>query len=424
MQDEARQKIDAAEIDRLFDHLQARGVSAADAGGAEAHNNTSRYGCLPERHAKPARMTTSGWPAGLEISSTVAAALAQDGIETPTAVQRAAVEPLLAGHDAVLRSGTGTGKTLAYLLPLMQRLQQPDRRRLLVVAPSPELAVQILRTVERYKDPSLGSVGLIGGGSLERQKDRLKKGPRILVGTPGRVVEFIKLRKVKTAQIGTLVLDEADQILSPQIAAALADICSRPEFTAQIVCAAATEGEAAQAFVRGTMAPDLVRVDGDHAALRLKIDHHMVTWEGQPGGKDAVLLQVLAERGIERALIFVNKLYAVTHLYNHLTAHGIACLGLSGERNKQERAQALDALKTGRIRVLIATDTAARGLDIPQLDWVLHYEAGRDAATYLHRAGRVGRAGRSGQSLVLAARRDTYFLSQIAEELKIQFEAA
>ena len=334
---------------------------------------------------------------GLLATPVVTAALARDAISTPTPVQTAAIAPILAGRDILVQSGTGTGKTLAYLLPLLQRAAADATLRVVVMAPSPELAVQILRVVEAYSAPHVTSVGLVGGGNIERQKDKLKKHPQVLVGTPGRVLELIFMRKIKTALIGALVLDEIDAILSAKNEEDLQEICSRPEFKAQIICASATFGVRAQAFAKRFMRldHDAIKV-AQSRTLNPLITHHVLHHDPQHGQKDAVLADFIVQQGIQRAIIFVNKLYAVTHLYGYLNERGIPSVGLSGERNKQERQKALTRLKDGSVQIVIATDTAARGLDIKDLGWVIHYEAAHDAETYLHRAGRVGRARRGG----------------------------
>lgn len=356
---------------------------------------------------------------GLVITPEIAARFAKDGITAPTAVQAAAIPAVLAQRDALLQSGTGTGKTLAYLLPLLQRAQQDPKFRVVILAPAPELAIQILRAVEAYKVPTIGSVGLVGGGNADRQKDKLKKHPQIMVGTPGRVLELIFMRKIQTKQIGALVLDETDEILSPHNEIPVKEICNRPEFAAQLICASATFGPRAKAFAEEFMKPERANINIGIQPLNENIEHLVVPFDQQR--KEVALLQLLREHRIKKALVFVNKLYNVTHLFRFLTEHNIPCLGLSAERNKQAREQAVRELKKRKSLIVIATDTAARGLDIRDMDYVIHYEVARNAETYLHRAGRTGRAGQSGSSLVFAAPHERYLLSRYASALSITF---
>ncbi len=356
---------------------------------------------------------------GLEPTDKTFAALQADGIVSPTAIQQAAIPAILTGQDVVVQSGTGTGKTLAYLLPLLQRARLDQSFRVVVLAPTPDLAVQILRAVECYADDGVGHVGLIGGGNTERQKDRLKKHPQIMVGTPGRVIEFIFARKVKTAQISAWVLDETDEILSPQNGASLSEICSRPEFSAQIICASATFGLSAQNYAERFMKPDRLLTHVTDAPLNDHIEH--VTIPFDPQRKDIALLALLKRHRIKQTLIFVNKLQHVGHLYRFFASQGVPCLGLSSERDKRCRQQAIAALKTGEVHVLVATDAAARGLDIKGMRWVIHYEPARDAQTYLHRAGRVGRAGQSGVSVVFASPQERGLLRKYSHAFNITF---
>jgi ATP-dependent RNA helicase DeaD len=367
-------------------------------------------------------MTPDFFIDGLVLTPELSAQLARDGISHPTEVQQKAAPAVLTQRDVIIQSGTGTGKTLAYLLPLLQRIKTDPKQTLVVLAPNPELAIQILRCAEAYKGPGIGSVGLVGGGNPERQKDKLKKHPQVMVGTPGRVLELMFMRKVKVANIGALVLDEIDEILSPHNEIPLSEICGRPEFAAQIICASATFGARAQAFVDRFMGPERLMVACAGGPLRETITHYAVGFEQQR--KEVALLHLLESRKIRRALIFVNKLYNVSHLYRFLTEHDVPAEGLSAERDKGARERAIRSLKQGKTRLLIATDAAARGLDVREMDCVIHYEVARNADTYLHRAGRTGRAGRNGSSWVFVAPHERHLLKRYAAQLDIRFERA
>ena len=356
---------------------------------------------------------------GVPPTPTQQRAMTRDGIQSPSAVQAAAIGPILAGSDVVVRSGTGTGKTLAYLLPLLQRAAADEKFRALVIAPVPELAIQILRTAEAYKEPTVLSLGLIGGGSVDRQRDKLKKHPQILVGTPGRVLELVLAKKVKTASIRTLVLDEVDDILSPDNAEALHEICSRPEFTAQVLCVSATIGARAQAFVQARMAADHVTLDVAAVKTVSSVTHRLVMFS--LARKETALLTLLHKNKVRRGIVFVNKLYNVAHLYRLLHDNEVPVVTLSTERSKRAREEAMRAARSEAPCILLATDAAARGLDIRGLDWVIHYEMARDPTTYLHRAGRTGRAGRPGTSLVMAAPNERGVVRQCEKEFGITF---
>jgi superfamily II DNA/RNA helicase len=358
---------------------------------------------------------------GLILNDALGSALSRLGITEPTPVQRAAMPVLLAGQDAVLQSGTGTGKTLAYLLPLVQRVRAEAGFTAVVLAPSPELALQILRVADLIKGPGIGSCALVGGANTERQKDKLKQHPRLIVGTPGRVFEMIFARKLKTASISALVLDETDALLSGKNEQDLREIASRPEFKPQIICASATIGPRAAKLATDLMDPGFARIALGAGPLSPTITHHFMTFE--PQRKEVWLLKLLEKAKVDRAIVFVSKLPNVAHLYRFLNDRNVPSVAISRERSKQDREESMRFLQRGTVRVLIATDTAARGLDIPALDWVIHYDVARDEETYVHRAGRTGRSGRAGTSVMIVAPNERFLLKRYSEALGITFTA-
>jgi len=358
---------------------------------------------------------------GLDLPEFLTDTIARFGMTEPTPVQTQAIPVVLAGRDAIIQSPTGTGKTLAYLLPLFQRVRADDTLRVVVLAPSPELAIQILRVVEAFAGPGISSGSLVGGGNTERQKETLKRKPRVLVGTPGRVLDLIFAKKLKTADIGALVLDEIDEILSPQNERNLREIASRPEFRPQLIFASATIGEKAVRLAQDLMDADFVRVTVGAERLPERIDHYFTTFEAQR--KEVWLAKLIREQRIPQALVFVNKLQAVAHLYRFLNDHGVPSVAISSERSRRDREESVGKLRNGDARVLVATDAAAHGLDLPGLEWVIHYDVARDSEVYVHRAGRTGRAGRAGSSMTMVARHEMFLLKRYSADLGIEFRA-
>lgn len=356
---------------------------------------------------------------GLTLTPHTREAFAKDGIVAPTEVQAAAIPLILAKREVAIQSGTGTGKTLAYVLPLLQMASAEPSFRAVVLAPSPELALQILRNVEEYKEAHVTCTGLTGSGNPQRQRDKLKKHPQIMVGTPGRVLELILSKKIKTAQIAVLVLDEVDEILFEKNDEQLRDICSRPEFTAQILCASATFGSRALSFMQKCMAADRVTTEVRDTPHTDNIAHVIVPFSQQR--KELALLSLLKAEKIKRAIVFVNKLYNVGHLFRVLEEAQVPVASMSGERDKQSREQAMRALRGKQGCILVATDAAARGLDVKHLDHVIHYEMARDVPTYLHRAGRTGRAGQTGTSLAMVAPNEQHLVRLCEKELGVRF---
>jgi superfamily II DNA/RNA helicase len=357
---------------------------------------------------------------GLNITPSWASALAQEGIARPSPVQAALVGPILAGQDVLAHSATGTGKTLAYMLPLMQRVSCDPRFRVVIIAPSPELAIQILRVAETYKPQDAKSVGLVGGGNIARQKDKLKKFPQIMVGTPGRILELIAMGKIKLKTISAFVLDEADEILSAQNQELIYDACHHESFAAQLICASASYGPASHDFVKNFMRPERAVVVIEDAPIQTNIVHMAAPYDASR--KEVALLRLLDKHKIKQALVFVNRLPHVQHLYRFCNERGVPTGGLSAEGGKQSRQAAIQDFVKHKTRLLVATDAVARGIDIKELPWVIHYEMARTAQTYLHRAGRVGRAGAHGHSLVLVAPQEAHLVRDYAKELNIEFD--
>lgn len=356
---------------------------------------------------------------GLEITPEIARSLERDGISEPTPVQAEAIPPLLAGGGAWIQSGTGTGKTLAYLLPILQELRTVAEARALIVAPSPELALQILRTAEAYKHPSITSTSLVGSGNPHRQREKLKRRPRLVVGTPGRVLECILGRRLPVRGLSSIVFDETDRVLTTEGGREWRRILSRPERTARLVFASATFGAHATELARDFLPEGHARIRVDQEVTREAIRHEYEIVH--PDRREIRLAKAIEGSRARRTLVFVNRSRHVGHLWRYLTEHGIACETLSAERSKTQRRRALEALRAGDVRVVVATDTAARGLDVRDLDLVVQYEVARDVDTYIHRAGRTGRAGRAGVSLTFASRPEVALLRQYARDLGFEW---
>jgi ATP-dependent RNA helicase DeaD len=355
---------------------------------------------------------------GFELTPVVLAGLEQDGIHAPTAVQLAGIAPILEGRHVVVESGTGTGKTLTYLLPLLQRLRQTPDARAVCLAPATELAIQVLRVAERYKEPTISSVALVAQGNQRLQAARLQKSTRLIVGTPSRICEMYRQKKLKGANM--VVLDEPEPILATREASYLREVLSRPEPKLQLVFAGATFGVRAEQWIRDLMGESVVRTRVADDPLKSLILHRYVKIRHQ-GEKDAVLARFIEQKHCARAIVFVHQPNLVRHLYRYLTELGLPTATVSRDRTKQQCKQALLDFKQSRARVLLATDEVATGLDVPEVEWVLHYELPHSAKAYVHRAGRTGRAGKGGNSVVFVGQAEQAPMKRIQSELGIEF---
>lgn len=355
----------------------------------------------------------------IEATEPVLQALAADGIERPTPVQEGAIAPLLDGASVLLHAGTGSGKTLAYLLPILQRLRDSEAGRAVVIAPGTELALQTLRVADAYRSPEVSTGSAVASTSTRRQRERVQRSTRLVVGTPARIFELFADGKLKGTHI--LVLDELEPILSAPGAEFLGELLSRSTPRVQLVVASATLGPRSKAFLERFLGPESVVVAPAETALTTSIRHLAVR---VPHGRsrDVVLARFVQERRCRRAIVFVSDPARASHLFHFLTEHGLRPVTVNAQRSKAERRAGMEAFREGQARVLLLSDAMGRGLDVPGVEWVLHHDLPSEPQVYVHRAGRTGRAGAEGTSVVFVEDRERGRLRRLAEALELVFE--
>lgn len=357
------------------------------------------------------------------LNERLASLLAEAGMTGPTPVQQAAVPPLAQGRDAILRSPTGSGKTLAYLLPVLQRID-PQRRetQAAVLAPTQELAMQIVRVAETYGEPlGIKTVALIGGAALSRQLERMKQRPHLVVGTPGRVREVAKLKKLPLHQVKMIVVDETDRVFSLGGKGDVEAILKGADRERQTVFVSATRSEAMrEAESRWLRDPWMPEDEGEEAASGLPptIDHVYLVCDRRD--KIDTVRRLIRNLRPAGALIFVNDIERIGELLSKLRYEGFAVDALYGDTPGRERSDAMRKFREGRTKLLIASDVAARGLDIPGLPLVIQFEPALDADHYVHRAGRTGRMGRSGRSITLIEPQERFIMAKLSKQLAIE----
>ncbi|MFL6283359.1 MAG: DEAD/DEAH box helicase [Pyrinomonadaceae bacterium] len=326
------------------------------------------------------------------------------GYEVATPIQERAIPVLLTGADLIGCAETGTGKTAAFLLPTLQRMSERKRPgvRVLVLAPTRELVSQI---DESYKllapKGSARCAAIIGGASMSRQTDALRKGAGVVVATPGRLLDHVERRTVDLSQVEVLVLDEADRMLDmgflPQIRKVLAELPRER----QTMLFSATMSESIEQLARTTMkSPEMIEVNRrGSAALSVEQKAYVVATES----KTALLLDLLErERDtFERVLVFTRTRRGAERLSHILEAREHAADRIHADRTQREREAALQGFKDGRTRVLVATDIAARGIDVDSVSHVINYDVPEAPEDYVHRVGRTGRAGATGRAITL-----------------------
>ena len=358
--------------------------------------------------------------AELGVPPDLVAALARQGITEPTVIQIAALPVLQAGQDAYLNAETGTGKTLAYLLPIFARLDATlDATQAVIVAPTHELAIQIHRQccdLAQQAGWRTRSLLLIGGTSMERQVDKLKTRPHLVVGSPGRIRELIGMGKLKANVVGTVVIDEADRLLVEESLAAIRAILQAAPRGRQLIFASATEQpESAEALA--SLSPELVMLRVGAGPVNENIEHLYLVCERRD--KPEVLRKLLHALRPERAMVFVHRNESAEDIAAKLAHHGIPVADLHAASDKRDRKRAMDAFRSAQVHVLIASDLAARGLDIPGVTHIVNLDVPTQSKAYLHRVGRTARAGARGQAVTLMTADEVRLVRRYERELGI-----
>lgn len=359
----------------------------------------------------------------LGLNEKLTAGLAAIQITAPTAIQQLAVPPILAGRDLLGQAPTGTGKTLAYLLPIFERLDQ-DKKELqaLILAPTHELAMQIHRQAQQLAEKAqldIVSVPIIGQVNIARQIESLKSKPQLIVGSAGRVLELIGKRKITAHTVKMLVLDEADRLLDEQNAPAVEGVVRALPRDRQVVLLSASLPATVMKKATAFLHEPVQVADETKMTVPAGIVHQAIVSELRD--KFEVLRRFVNRLELQRALVFVDGGDA-ERVLERLLFHHLPAAGLAGKARKEERRQALEDFKTGKVRLLVATDLAARGLDIPDISHVINLSVPESPEVYLHRAGRTGRAGKNGTVVSIATAGELVRLMEIAKKLKVELE--
>ncbi|MEM8851865.1 MAG: DEAD/DEAH box helicase [Pseudomonadota bacterium] len=356
-------------------------------------------------------------------------ALGEMGITDPTPIQKQAIPPALEGRDVMGLAQTGTGKTAAFGLPLCQHLlateDRPMKRsaRALILAPTRELVNQIVESLDGFtKGTPLKVARVMGGVGINPQIKRLERGVDLLVATPGRLIDLMERRAVDLSNTHFLVLDEADQMLDMGFIHALRQIATKLPKARQTLLFSATmpkemEGLAATYLDRPVRVQ--VATSGQTADKITQSIHFIAKAE-----KPAFLLELLKGHQGEAALVFARTKHGSDRLAKHLTNGGVKAVAIHGNRSQGQRQRALEAFATGQAPVLVATDVAARGLDIPVVKHVYNYELPNVPETYVHRIGRTARAGRDGAAITLCAPDEMGELKDIEKVIKGEIPVA
>lgn len=343
-------------------------------------------------------------------------------ITEPMPVQEASYPLIAAGKNVVLQSRTGSGKTLAYLLPFLAKMTPGESgNRLLVVAPTQELAVQIANIVRALNAKLEGgySIALCGGGAnINHQIDKLKGRPAIIVGTPGRLLELFDRRKINGQTIEAVIFDEVDAIIAQEKGSLMKHIQKKLLKSVQVVAVSASISMEAQQLLRGAIENAEFLIANEEAALNPNIGHFILRCEARKKF-DNLRRAIAAMDG--KTLVFINGDDEITHLQDRLAYHHTEAWALSADMKKLDRQHALESFRKCVQGVLISSDLSARGLDIDDIDQVINMDFPHDPLTYVHRVGRTGRGNASGAALSFVSDSDEAAIRIYKRDLGIEF---
>ncbi|MEY8015153.1 DEAD/DEAH box helicase [Mycobacterium servetii] len=352
--------------------------------------------------------------ADLQIHPAVVRAAADVGYESPTAIQAATIPALLAGSDVVGLAQTGTGKTAAFAMPILSKIDVTSKAtQALVLAPTRELALQVAEAFSRYGAhlPEVNVLPIYGGSSYGVQLAGLRRGAQVVVGTPGRVIDHLERGTLDLSRVDYLVLDEADEMLTMGFAEDVERILSETPEYKQVALFSATMPPAIRKITTKYLHDPLEVTSKAKTATAENISQRYIQVAG-PRKMDA-LTRVLEVEPFEAMIVFVRTKQATEEVAEKLRARGFSAAAINGDIPQAQRERTIAALKAGSIDILVATDVAARGLDVERISHVLNYDIPHDTESYVHRIGRTGRAGRSGSALLFVSPRERHLLKAI-----------
>ena len=353
-------------------------------------------------------------------------AIDAQGYEAPTPVQLQAIPPVLAGRNLLVSSKTGSGKTAAFLLPSLQKILttnpvNPTSTRLLILTPTRELARQIVKNAQQLLKFTSLQVGMVcGGEEFKYQKAMLRKNPEVIVGTPGRLAEHVQHKSTDFSGLDFLVLDEADRMLEMGLAEdvfAIANSC-RPE-RQTLLFSATLEQSGLRHLIKQVVLGDADEISVEQSA---NIIQQQMVLADDVKHKEKLLVALLDKSAFEKVIVFTNTKAKAVQLDNLLRYHKYKVSALHGDITQDQRRVSLDFFRQGKTQVLVATDVAARGLDIPGVDLVINFDMAHSGDEYVHRIGRTGRADAEGRAVSFVAKSDWNLTKSIERYLDVRFE--
>ena len=354
----------------------------------------------------------------LGVSETLCALLKKQGITEPTPVQEQAIPPMRAGRDVIAQAQTGTGKTLAFLLPLLAKIKpQGAAAQALVIAPTRELAIQIARVAEPLgAELGIGTIVIYGGADIERQKEKLRRHPQLVIGTPGRLLDHVRRGTLALGSVNKIVLDEADEMLKMGFIEDVETLLDTVAQDYQLALFSATLPERIVRLTKRFMTnPAHIRIEGERTTLS---NVEQVVLSVSEGTKLDRLCASINEEAPYLAMVFCATKERTRALMMELARRGYLVDALSGDLTQTQRGFVLRQFREAKLQILCATDIAARGLDIEGVTHVYNYDLPPTVTDYIHRIGRTGRAGAAGKAITLVAAHQHEKLRKMEAALK------
>lgn len=358
--------------------------------------------------------------------------LAEKGIVEPTAVQKQVVPAIKSGKNILFQSETGTGKTLAYLIPLLENISQEEKKvQIVISAPTHELASQIKSEIQSISDIKVAL--LIGGAPIKRQQELLKEKPLVVIGGPVRLLELINLKKLKVDAVKAIVLDEVDRLLSPELRDETTElVSSMPKNSNLISCSATTKSNIVKILedaLENRKSQNLPECENNETidekietillpmedVLKRKITHWAFFVEQRK--KIEFLRKLLVAEKPSKVLIFTSRADQVENIYSKLKFAKVDCAALHAKTDKIERKQAIDRFRSGKNKILITSDLAARGLDFPDVSHIIQMDVSTNDDFFIHRAGRTARAGKTGINIVIGDAHEMRLYAKLEKKL-------
>ena len=344
----------------------------------------------------------------LKINPSIIEGLQKQGITSPTPIQELTVPAFMEGNDLIIKSHTGSGKTLAFVLPLLEKIDLTKREvQAIILAPTHELVMQIheqINLLSKNSDLDIKSCPIMGEVNIDNQIKKLREKPAIVVGTCGRILDLMSKKKITASTIQTIILDEADHLLDQKQSNTIKKLLYSLPQNRQICLCSASITQSATQTVKDFMINPVTVSTSKQISLNPRISHFYLMSDQRE--KFDTLRKLLLATHTERALIFVSQNTDTRTLVEKLKYHEHSVATISGKLSKEERKAALTAFRTGKVKLLVSSDLSARGLDVPDITHVIHFDFPLTPHEYLHRAGRSARGFKEGQSICLATTKD------------------